>query len=93
MTNFSPCISNGTCSYSNVLQSNAIAQSFFPNPEANWSMMPQFIPTKSFSACWAICTSSSIVNGLSFNALRATAVTISMEAEEESAAPMGRSPR
>ena len=55
-------------------------------------MMPQFMPTNSFSAFCENFTSSTISMPRFSSSFRMTAISTSMDAEEESPAPFGSVP-
>ena len=58
----------------------------------NWSMIPQFMPTNSFSARWQRRANTGPSSCQSDSAWKSTAVATSMAADELSPAPRGTFP-
>ena len=71
--------------------SRKIAQSFFPIAEANWSIMPQFIPLYLFSEYCPILAHSTIEISMSNKSRTITHANSSIDAEAERPLPAGRS--
>ena len=92
MTTTAAPLGTGTGRVSSDRQSRRSAWPASHAAEANWSMIPQFIPTYRFSAFCPSFAMRTASHAVPVAAARARAVASSSAAEDERPAPIGTSP-